>query len=72
MVSDSWEMAPILQGDAVICQEQHGSKMGFREVLSHISACFSNSVWQVTNMAVKFPLEAIETWLHFKQCLSEL
>ena len=28
MVSDSWEMAQILQGDAVICQDQHGTMMG--------------------------------------------
>ena len=27
MVSDSWEMTQILQGDAVICQEQCGTKM---------------------------------------------
>ena len=27
MVSDTWEMAQILQGDAVICQDQHGTKM---------------------------------------------
>ena len=27
MVSDSWEMAQILQGDAVICQDQRGTQM---------------------------------------------
>ena len=27
MVSDSWETTQILQGDAVICQDQHGTKM---------------------------------------------
>ena len=37
MVSDSWETAPILQGDAVICQEQHGTKMKVQiSVVSHI------------------------------------
>ena len=27
MISDSWEMSPNLQGDAVICQDQHGTNM---------------------------------------------
>ena len=41
MVSDSWETAQILQGDAVICQDQCGTKMEVQiSVVSHIHMRF--------------------------------
>ena len=61
MVSDSWEVAEILQGDAVICQDRHETIMEGKM-----------SIVLTLHMILKFPLEAIETWSHFKQCLSKL
>ena len=45
MVSDSWEMAQILQGDAVICQDQHGTEM---EVQISVISTITLSGWEPT------------------------
>ena len=70
MVSDGWETAQILQGDAVICQDQCETTMeGQMSIV--LTLCMILGV-VLTNMVAKFSLEAIETWSHFKKCLNKI
>ena len=70
MVSDSWEMAQNLQGDAVLCQDQCKLKMEAQmSIFFDLHMIFEPGL---TKMEVKFPLEAIEMWSHFQHDFIEL